>query len=255
MMITINDPTKANKFATLFQNLRVFTQEVFIVLEEEKLYIQCMDTSHISMLEISIDKSWFDNYMPPKSDTFGISTALLNKVFHTHKQGQSIELHLDDEHLHIHYLNGKKKEKVFKLKLMDIDSETLGIPEQEYNVKLNIETKAFKSIVDELSLFSDTTTIHCTDENIGFHAQNDMCETCTNITNEKTISYNVSDEVHTTFNLKYLQLFCQFNKVSDKIKIYMSNDLPLRFEYTLNDNSYVCFYLAPKMDDDEYDYD
>ena len=35
----------------------------------------------------------------------------------------------------------------------------------------------------------------------------------------------------------------------------MSNDLPLRFEYTLNDNSYVCFYLAPKMDDDEYDYD
>lgn len=252
-MIFINDPTNATKFATLFQNLKVFTQEVFIVLEEEKFYIQCMDTSHISMLEISIDKSWFNTYSIDKADTFGISTILLNKVFHTYKQGQSIEIHLEHDGLHVYYLTGNKKDKVFKLKLMDIDSETLGIPEQEYKVSIHIETKAIKSIFDELSLFSDSTTIHCTPERIGFNASNDMCETCTNITNEQAVSYEVKNEVQVIFNLKYLQLFCQFNKLSDKVHIYMSDDLPLRFEYKLDETSYISFYLAPKIDDEDYD--
>lgn len=50
-----------------------------------------------------------------------------------------------------------------------------------------------------------------------------------------------------TFSLKYLVNFCKASGLSNTVKLCLSNEVPLLVEYTLASNSYLRFYLAPKV--------
>lgn len=50
-----------------------------------------------------------------------------------------------------------------------------------------------------------------------------------------------------TFSLKYLVNFCKASGLSGSVKLCLSNEVPLLVEYALSNNSYLRFYLAPKV--------
>jgi|Transcript_23211 hypothetical protein len=70
MDISINNITKVGIFATLFQNMKLFTDQINIDCNEERMYIQTMDNCKISILEITIPKSWFCSYSCPTPINF-----------------------------------------------------------------------------------------------------------------------------------------------------------------------------------------
>ena len=57
----------------------------------------------------------------------------------------------------------------------------------------------------------------------------------------------LSEPVALTFSLKYLVNFCKASGLSSTVKLCLSNEVPLLVEYTLASNSYLRFYLAPKV--------
>ena len=54
------------------------------------------------------------------------------------------------------------------MKLMDIDSEHLGIPETEYKATVRMSSSEFQRIIRDLSTMGDTCTIDATKEGIKF---------------------------------------------------------------------------------------
>jgi len=50
-----------------------------------------------------------------------------------------------------------------------------------------------------------------------------------------------------TFSLKYLVNFCKASGLSAQVKLCLSNEVPLLVQYELSSNSYLRFYLAPKV--------
>ena len=52
------------------------------------------------------------------------------------------------------------------------------------------------------------------------------------------------------YSLKYIQLMCQFNKLSSDIKMGFSTNMPMTMKYDLGEESCVMFHLAPKLTDD-----
>ena len=70
----------------------------------------------------------------------------------------------------------------------------------------------------------------------------------TNVENEKeNIDIELSEPVSLTFSLKYLVNFCKAAGLSKSVKLCLSNEVPLLVEYALAGNSYLRFYLAPKV--------
>ena len=57
----------------------------------------------------------------------------------------------------------------------------------------------------------------------------------------------LSEPVALTFSLKYLVNFCKASGLSSTVKLCLSNEVPLLVEYGLASNSYLRFYLAPKV--------
>lgn len=62
---------------------------------------------------------------------------------------------------------------------------------------------------------------------------------------------DLTEPVSLTFSLKYLVNFCKASGLSAQVKLCLSNEVPLLVEYSLQDNSnsYLRFYLAPKVRD------
>lgn len=58
---------------------------------------------------------------------------------------------------------------------------------------------------------------------------------------------DLTEPVSLTFSLKYLTNFCKASGLSDTVKLCLSSEVPLLVEYGLSNNSYLRFYLAPKV--------
>ena len=64
---------------------------------------------------------------------------------------------------------------------------------------------------------------------------------------ELNVNIELGEPVDLTFSLKYLSNFCKASALSNQVKICLSNEVPLLVEYALAGNSYLRFYLAPKV--------
>lgn len=59
------------------------------------------------------------------------------------------------------------------MKLMAIDSESLGIPDTKYNCTVQMPSGEFQRIVRDLGVIGDTCTIACTKEGVTFSVSGD----------------------------------------------------------------------------------
>lgn len=64
---------------------------------------------------------------------------------------------------------------------------------------------------------------------------------------ELDVDIDLTEPVALTFSLKYLINFCKAQNLSKRVNIQLSNEVPLLVEYELASNSYLRFYLAPKV--------
>ena len=99
-----------------------------------------------------------------------------------------------------------------------------------------------------------TVAIECTKEGVKFACNGDIGSGAVTLRShtdvekpEKNIEINLTEPVALTFSLKYLVNFCKASGLSDQVKLCLSNEVPLLVEYALSNNSYLRFYLAPKV--------
>ena len=109
---------------------------------------------------------------------------------------------------------------------------------------------------DESVLTASIVAIECTKEGVKFNCSGDIgsgsvsLRTHTDVEDEsKNVEINLSEPVGLTFSLKYLVNFCKASGLSNQVKLCLSNEVPLLVEYGLQNNSYLRFYLAPKVRD------
>ena len=64
---------------------------------------------------------------------------------------------------------------------------------------------------------------------------------------DRDVTIQLSEPVSLTFSLKYLVNFCKASGLADRVKLCLSQEVPLLVEYGLAGTSFLRFYLAPKV--------
>ena len=59
------------------------------------------------------------------------------------------------------------------------------------------------------------------------------------------------DEIKQSFALRYIKMMCSFSKISTETNMEFTVGSPMRLKYNMADESYIQFYLAPKLGDDD----
>merc|ERR1712167_110073 len=139
----------------------------------------------------------------------------------------------------------------FDLKLMQIESEHMEIPEQQYKVVAKLPSAEFQKICRDLREFGETMQVQASKEGIRFSVQGDigsgnvMLKPREAEKPEDKVSLTVHESVTATFALRYLANFSKAAPLSGTVELCIGNDSPLSVKYELekSENGFLQFYL------------
>jgi|TARA_B110000967_G_C18887547_1_gene565021 proliferating cell nuclear antigen len=255
MLFEIHDKKKREMFIYIFNHLKHFTDKIKLNVDEDKMYIQGMDNSHICVYELTIQSSWFDKWDVKEANNYGIHIPMFNKILNICSDKQIIRIHSETEDsLHIEYHSEEKGEfnKFLEMPLLDLDIDMLHIPDTDYQVDIEMDSKKFKSIIDELSNFNETLNIVCDETELVL--ESNSCEgnmkVVINMDDIELLAVEEGKRIEASFGIKYIAQMCQFYKLSSDCAIYITEDIPLLLKYEMADDCIMKFYLAPKIKDD-----
>jgi proliferating cell nuclear antigen PCNA len=260
MNISIKDPFKSDIFSIIFQHIKVFTEDIIILFEKERVFFQSMDSSRVSIFELYIPSNWFDTYEHTENCSIpvGIKASLLFKILNTREKSQETIITFDkneDDKLFIQFISEDKAvfNKRFEIPLIEIENEYLSIPEVDYNAEFSISSANFANIINQLKIFGDTIDIQCTEEKIELNSFTEGSgKMCVDIEIEELSEYSINENeiINISFSLNILHNICLYNKISKEVHIKVKKDSPMKIIYNLGDeNTKLVFYLAPKIND------
>uniref|UniRef100_A0A6C0KX24 Proliferating cell nuclear antigen PCNA C-terminal domain-containing protein n=1 Tax=viral metagenome TaxID=1070528 RepID=A0A6C0KX24_9ZZZZ len=259
MKLIINDKIKKDAFISIFQLLKTSSSSIRLIFDKNYMYIQGMDKSHICLFDIKIFSSWFDNYELLENDISNIS--LCTQFFHN-----IISMTQDKHSLNIHYDNnpdaifidlicqqdGSDYNKYFRLPLTDYETESVLIPEVDYDAEFSISSKKFCELCSQLLIFGDVMNVKCNEDKIDLASTGVGGEMAVNIPIDDLSEFSISEgeSINLSYSLNYIHKMCLTTKLSSEICLSISQELPLRIKYDLGSESYVTFFIAPRISDD-----
>jgi proliferating cell nuclear antigen len=279
MNIIIKNTTKADIFVSLFQYISKFTENMNLMFETDRFYMQSINTSHVVILEICLPKEWFDVYEIQEGPvTIGVHTSLFYKVLKKREKTQQIHFcykGTDKDRLEFYFttneivhvteekesIKSKKEDELifdkdFEIPLINIEEELLSIPNMDYQAELSLSTDKFANLISQLKDFGETLEIECSEDKITLSAHSsENGKMITRILIEDLTEFSIEENeiIQMEFALKYLYDICLYQKISKTIEIKISKDFPMRIMYPLGieQDATFLFYLAPKMGDNE----
>ena len=257
MKLVLNDKTKKEVFIALFQSLKFCTSTISITFNDDNVFIQGMDKSHVCMFEANISSSWFNDYARNSNDSKSISfdSQVFYTIISTKHDGHSIEIHYQGEPdtLCIDLIAQKGEfSKFFKIPLVEFDYEIMTVPTVEYDAEFSISSKKIYDITSQMLTFGDNINVKCGDEQIDLITNGMSGEMLVTIPIDDLTEYSVNEGENVTlaYSLSYVHKMCLTNKLSNEIQFSLSKDYPMKLKYDLGETSTLEFYIAPKILDE-----
>merc|ERR1712222_68948 len=201
----------------------------------------------------------FADFKCDRPTSLGMNVESLSKVFKICGPSDSLKLKWQNDADTINFqCENNEDDRIadFDLKLVQIESEHMEIPEQQYKVVVKLPSSEFQKICRDLKEFGETLQMSASKEGIKFSVQGDvgtgnvMLKPRESEKAEDRVSLTVHEPVTATFALRYLVTFAKAAPLCGNVELGLGPDAPLLVKYELekNDNGHMQFYLAPKID-------
>ena len=266
MYLSIENKSKIEMFVALFQLLKNWGSNISLQFEHDRLYIQTMDKSHICLSNITIKNTWFTTYSVDTNTRICVDSNNFAIIINYALKHKKMEIRFEDESdpdkMFINLLSNDagattaaaKKENFdhfFELSLIDVEQDVLGIPEVDYNVEFTIDSKKISELISELNVFGTNLNIRCSEELLEMNASGDAGKLKVNIPIDDLNEYAIAEgeELDISYSLSHISRMCLSTKLGANVEIFISTEYPMSFKYSLGDDSFVSFYIAPKIVD------
>merc|ERR1712007_208926 len=227
---------------------------------EKGLQVQSMDSSHVALVSLLLRESAFSDFKCDRPTSRGMNVDSLGKILKMCGQNDSLKLRWqNDADLVSFQCESGEDDRIadFDLKLMQIESEHMEVPEQHYKVVAKLPSAEFQKICRDLKEFGETMQLKASKDGIRFSVQGDVgtgnvvLKLRESEKPEDAVSLTVHEAVTATFALRYLVTFAKAAPLCSTVELGLGPDSPLSVKYELEkaDNGYMQFYLAPKIDE------
>ncbi|KAH0350830.1 proliferating cell nuclear antigen, partial [Aureobasidium melanogenum] len=252
---------QANLLKKVVEAIKDLVQDCNFECNDSGVGLQAMDNSHVALVSMLLKADSFSPFRCDRNIALGINLVSLQKVLRAAQDKDILTLKAEDSPDVVNLVfESSESDRIseYDIKLMDIDQEHLGIPDTDYAASITLPSAELQRICRDLSALSESVNIECTKEGVKFGCTGDIgsgsvtLRQHTNVEKEDlNVDIQLSEPVSLTFSLKYLVNFCKASGLSSRVKLCLSTDVPLMVEYSLANNSYLRFYLAPKIGDEE----
>eukprot|EP01096_Ripella_sp_DP13-Kostka_P016525 TRINITY_DN807_c0_g1_i1.p1 TRINITY_DN807_c0_g1~~TRINITY_DN807_c0_g1_i1.p1 ORF type:complete len:262 (+),score=161.89 TRINITY_DN807_c0_g1_i1:79-864(+) len=253
---------QASLLKKILESIKDLVNDANFDCSSEGIALQSMDSSHVSLVAMLLRSQGFVEYRCDRNIALGINLGSMSKILKCAGNDDSVTIKADDEGDKVTFIfENPKGDKVstFELKLIEIDSETLSIPETDYKAVVSVPASDFQKVCRDLTILGDTVSISCTKGSIRFSVSGDLGSGNTELRQttdidskpEETVTISLEEPVNLSFALRYLNFFTKATGLANTVTLSISPDIPVMLEYPMTDLGYVRYYLAPKIDEEE----
>jgi len=245
----------------IMESIKDLLTEAIFDCSSTGISLQAMDSSHVSLVALSMKSEGFDTYRCDRNLSMGIHLPSMSKIMRCAGNDDIITMKAADEADTVSLVfESPNQEKVsdYEMKLIDLDTEHLGIPDTEYSCVVKLPSGEFQRICRDLSQLGDSVVIACTKEGVKFSASGELgtgniklSQNASTDKEDEAVVVDMNEAVCLTFALRYLNFFTKATPLSGQVTLSMSQDVPLVVEYKIAELGYLRFYLAPKIEDQE----
>jgi len=227
---------------------------------EKGLQVQSMDSSHVALVSLFLRESAFSEFKCDRPSSLGMNVDSLSKILKICGPNDSLKLKYANDADTVNFqCETSEEDRIadFDLKLMQIESDPMEIPEQQYKVIAKLPSSEFLRICRDLKEFGETMVVNASKEGIRFSVQGDigtgnvLLKPRDSEKPEEKVALTVHEPVNATFALRYLVTFSKAAPLCGTVELGLGPDAPLLVKFDLDkaDNGYLQFYLAPKIDE------
>merc|ERR1712115_407546 len=183
---------------------------------EKGLQVQSMDSSHVALVSLLLRESAFSEFKCDRATSLGMNVDSLGKIFKMCGPTDSLKLRWQNDADTVNFqCESGEDDRIadFELKLMQIESEHMEIPEQQYKVVAKLPSSEFLRICRDLKEFGETMVVNASKEGIRFSVQGDigtgnvLLKPRESEKAEERVALTVHEPVNATFALRYLVTF------------------------------------------------
>lgn len=244
----------------IFDAIKDMVTDVNLECNESGIHLQAMDTSHVSLVALDLMDSVFEHYRCDRNRTLGLNMLSVAKVFKLCGNDDAVIIrHEDDGETVTFVFEGAGEDRVsdFDLKLMHFDLEHLGVPESEFQVKVDMPSNELKRICNDLAQFSDSVTIEASKDGVKFSTQGEIGGGTIVLKPKQSddrgdaVYIEAAQQVTLKFALRYLNYFAKAAPLSPTTRLQLASGQPLEVMFNVVEEAgkgSLKFYLAPKMD-------
>merc|ERR1712186_85235 len=180
---------------------------------EKGLQVQSMDSSHVALVSLLLRECAFAEYMCDRPTSLGMNVDSLGKIFKMCGPNDSLKLRWQNDADTVNFqCESSEEDRIadFDLKLMQIESEHMEIPEQHYKVVAKLPSGEFQKICRDLKEFGETMQVNASKDGIKFSVSGDVgagnvvLKPRESDKPEEKVTLTVHEPVSATFALRYL---------------------------------------------------
>lgn len=247
-------------FKKIVDSLKGLVDDILFNCDTETMELQAMDTSKCSLVYICLTQDCFDTYKCPKPINLGFRSDDLTKILKVVTQNDTLRITCDGDNENIEmFISNQNEDKTTKyiMSPVEIQDEHVSIPEQIYKAKLTISSKSFNELVRNMIDIDDSVTIICQSDSVSFYVQSSNFDATTKFKSglsgddiSEEVEVEVSESFKISYSLRYLKTLSSAAALSNRVCLMFSKSNPLLVEYKLENDGFIRFYLAPKIDDE-----
>lgn len=183
-------------------------------ISEKGIRLQAMDQSHVSLVSLNLKSTGFKNFRADRQLQVGVNIDSFTKILKCMESKDQLFIKIDDsgDAMELTFetkkrprVSKKKKKRRFELdedeemdeegkdadnlptfkyskfnmKLMELDAEELGIPDEEFPCSVSMPAQEFQHICSRLATLGDSLRIAATKEGVEFAVVGDLGEGAT----------------------------------------------------------------------------
>ncbi len=248
---------------TLMSAMKDILLETNIAFTKSGIKIINMDKSHTILVHMELNSDSFEEYNC-KIDKIiiGVNMLHLFKLINTIDNDDTLTMYIEEsdysegivQFLGLKFENGDiKQTRIFKLRLIEPDSEELDIPNVKFSSVINLPSVDFQKIVRDLSSISDKIEIKSVTTDRG----SELIFKCSGGFAEAEIRRSECDGnmtfiekqdknkiIQGEFSLKNLGYFIKCTNLCNQIEMYLENNLPLVVKYNVASLGVIKLALA-----------
>eukprot|EP01026_Neomeris_dumetosa_P027284 TRINITY_DN221_c0_g1_i1.p2 TRINITY_DN221_c0_g1~~TRINITY_DN221_c0_g1_i1.p2 ORF type:complete len:265 (-),score=35.63 TRINITY_DN221_c0_g1_i1:242-1036(-) len=242
----------------IVEALKELVQEVNFDVNEQGMFLQAMDSSHVSLVCLELKEDGFVNYRCDRPMSMGLNVKNMQVLLRAAEADDKLTMRARDDPDTIEFVfESESQERMmdFEMKLMDIDPEQLGVPDQKYAAQVKLSSAMFTKICRDFGAIGDTMSISVSKAGITFSTCGDIGRANMNLMaggapdSDDAVEIMMNEPVSATFGLKFLNTFTKAQPLSERVLLCIAADVPIVVGYNIDQIGSIKYFLAPKLED------